>query len=87
MQAEVVNLTEHVTGYAQQPMPKTMPPEMMRRLLGGKFPDTGFNWSMVYEFRFIGKEGTWEPYNEFGEMLPANGFRIEAKKEPMGFGL
>ena len=73
-------------GYMELPMPDAMPPEMMRRLLGGKFPDTGFNWSMVHHFRF--EDGAWEPYNWepyncFGEILPACGFRISVKR----FGL
>ena len=76
-----VGLTDHVTGYPKQDMPDRMSPAMMRRLLGGKFPNTGFSWDMVYEFRLEG--GTWEPYNCFDEILPANGFQTGAQMEPM----
>ena len=79
-----VGLTDHVTGYPEKLMPKTMSVEMMRRLLGGQFPNTGFSWNLVFEFR-LESNGVWEPYNEFGEILPANGFRIKAKAEPLGF--
>jgi len=75
-----VGLTDHVTGYPMRPMPKTMTPEMMRRLLGGKFPNTGFSWDSVYEFRFEGE--AWEPYNEFDEILPATGFEVKVTLLP-----
>jgi hypothetical protein len=82
-----VGLTDHVTGYPTMPMPKTMTPAMMRRLLGGRFPNTGFSWDMVYEFRWESdcpgsKTGTWEPYNEFNEILPASGFAIKVTPTP-----
>ncbi len=85
VEIERVGLSDHVTGYPEKPMPAVMTPEMMRRLLGGKFPDTGFSWDCVYEFRYEPDEvgGTWEPYNQFGEILPGNGFKVTAEMQPM----
>ena len=72
----LVQLAGFATGYYQFPPSKTMRPEMMRRLLGGKFPDTGFSWDCVYEFRY--EDGAWHPYDEFGEILPAVSFEAKA---------
>ena len=48
--------------------------ELMRALLGGSFPDTGFDWDLVKEFRL--EDGVWEPYDGW-EILPADGFVIK----------
>ena len=61
--------------FNSDPMPKTMSPAMMKRLLGGRFPNTGFSWDSVKYFKYENK--TWQPYNAFDEILPAVGFRIK----------
>lgn len=63
--------------FEMRQMPDRMSPEMMRRLLGGSFPDNGFSWDCVHHFK-LEDDGTWEPYNSFGEILPAPGFKIKA---------
>jgi len=72
-----VRLGEDFTGYYQRYMPDFMAPEMMRKLLGGKFPDTGFSWEYVKYFKY--EEGIWEPYDGFNEILPATGFIINVE--------
>ena len=74
----IMRLDEDFVGYYQRDMPNIMAPEMMRRLLGGKFPDTGFSWEFVKYFNHHG-EGFWEPYNGFDEILPAAGFVIRVE--------
>ena len=77
---KVVHLNSEVTGlYPQAKMPTIMPPEMMKRLLGGKWPKTGFAWECVQYFKF--EQGTWQPYNGMNEILPAAGFTIKAQVE------
>ena len=78
---QVVNFSEDFTGYYQRDMPDKMAPEIMRKLLGGKFPDTGFSWEYVKYFKYEG--GIWEPYDGFNEILPAAGFRISVEVIPM----
>ena len=73
----IVNLSEEFTGYHQRELPEIMVPEMMRKLLGGEFPDTGFSWECVTFFKY--EDGVWEPYNSFDEILPAAGFVIKVK--------
>jgi len=78
--------SEFENQYCCEPyLPVTMSPEMMKRLLGGSFPDTGFAWEAVEEFRL--ENGVWEPYNGFGEILPANGFRINVDSVDMNEGI
>ena len=72
-----VNLDEQRSGYPQRDMPDIMAPGMMRKLLGGKFPDTGFAWEYVKYFKY--EEGIWEPYNCYDEILPAPGFIVEVE--------
>lgn len=55
-----------------------MAPEMMRLILGGEFPNTGFSWKCVSYFK-LEEDGTWQPYNGMGEILPAHGFKVKAK--------
>ena len=78
----IINLNDMFmgTGSDRSPMPKWMSVPMMRRLLGGKFPDAnGFAWDMVAYFKF--EDGHWEPYNSFDEILPAPGFRLKAEMD------
>ena len=51
-------------------------PELVKHLIGGSWPDTGFSWSCVDYFVF--ENGVLEPYDFFG-ILPADGFILEAK--------
>ena len=72
-----VNLNELFTGYELRDPPDRMPPEIMRALLGGEFPDTGFGWESVLYFKL--EDGVWEPYDGFDEILPGAGFRISVE--------
>ncbi len=72
---QLIQMSEHVTGYQSDPMPLCMPPALMKRLLGGCFPDIGFHWPAVAYFKQE-DDGVWEPYNGCHELLPAPGFRI-----------
>jgi len=83
-EVEIVQLTGDFTGWRRGPLPTIMSPEMMLQLLGGSFPDTGFSWDMVAEFRL--ENGVWEPYSGIGEILPACGFRITANPEEFPYG-
>jgi hypothetical protein len=47
------------------------------KALIGTFPDTGFAWELVHHFKL--EDGVWEPYNGYGEILPAHGLRITVK--------
>jgi len=60
-------------------MPTTMSVPMMARLLNGKFPNNGFSWDSVSYFKY--EDGTWQPYNEYGEILPTCGFTIKVDVE------
>lgn len=72
-----VDMHPWATGYPRRDLPDTMAPEMMRLLLGGKFPDTGFGWDSVEYFKL--EEGVWEPYGGFDEILPGAGFKISVE--------
>lgn len=78
---KVVNLHQDTFGpFSHSPMPNTISPALMKRLLGGRFPKTGFSWDCVKYFK-CEKDGSWQPYNGFNEILPAVGFRIKAEVE------
>ena len=64
---------------SERKLPKRMSPEMMRRLLGGKYPVIGFSWDCVAYFKY--ELNSWQPYNGFDEILPAPGFVIKAIQE------
>lgn len=53
-------------------------PPLMKVLIGGEFPDTGFSWGEVCYFQLV--DGVWEPYSGFGEILPADGFVITGSR-------
>lgn len=41
----------------------------VKTILGGEFPDTGFNWPCVAYWKF--EDGAFNPYDNGGELLPA----------------
>ena len=77
----VEDMNHGMMGHPQRPMPRIMIPEMMKRLLGGRFPNTGFSWDIVHHFKL--ECGVWEPCDESGEILPAIGFRVKVTCVPM----
>jgi len=59
--------------------------ETMKKVLGGKWPDArGFGWDIVDHFRL--KDGQWEPYNGFGEILPGPSLKLTAEVDHGLFG-
>ncbi len=55
-----------------------MDPNLMKRLLGGKFPEDGFGWNSVAYFKLEDND-IWEPYGHYDNILPATGFKIKVK--------
>jgi len=57
-------------------------PSLVKALLGGSWPKDGFSWDLVDHFRF--ENGILEPYDGFGEILPASGISVTALPAPFG---
>lgn len=58
-----------------------LPPKTMKQLFGGKWPtETGFNYDSVFVFKLEG--GVWQPYGQYGDILPGPAIKITAKELP-----
>lgn len=65
----------------QMTVEMTIRPDLMKVLLGNKFPYAhGFEWSCVEYFKY--EYGFWEPYAG-DDILPGPSIRIEATDVPL----
>ena len=60
-------------------MPYRMDPSLMKRLLGGKFPENGFHWDSSVAYFKLEDDDIWEPYGHYDDILPTTGFKIKVK--------